>query len=194
MSRQAKPTNPSTKTLWSILCKALTLRENLYEDALSTPKARRRALTIVVLAALSHALGGTVILLFGRAPLWFIFLAFFINAASVIAGYYFWTFTILKLGKWMKKRALSYDDLLTPIGFAYAPQILNVLTLIPLLGRPIQLILAAWSWLAVTIAVRESLNISTPPAALICLIGWPLIQFLIGSLQVLEQSWVQVLR
>lgn len=194
MSSQTKPANQKSKTLWVILRRALALRETLYEDALSIPKAHRRGLTIVVLAALSHGLGGTVILLFSRPPFWFVLLAFGVNAASVIAGYYFWTFTIFKLGQWRKLQAPHYQDLLPPIGFAYAPQILNILTLIPLLGRPIQLVLAAWSWLAVTIAVRESLTISTPPAALMCLIGWPLIQLGIGSLQVLEQSWAQSLR
>lgn len=185
----SKQDRSQRRTLWNVLWKALALQENLYEEARSTPRAHRRALTLVILAAISHALGGTVILLFGRTPVWFVLLAFVINAASVVGGYYFWTFSILKLGHWLKRKALTYEDLLSPIGFAYAPQVLNILTLVPLLGRPIQLILAAWSWLAVTIAVRESLDVGTPLAALICLIGWPIIQLAIGSLLILEQSW-----
>jgi len=45
--------------------------------------------------------------------------------------------------------------LLSPIGFAYAPQVLNFLTLVSLLGQPIGQVLAVWSLLAVIVAVHE---------------------------------------
>ncbi|MFB2769990.1 hypothetical protein ACE1AT_12005 [Pelatocladus sp. BLCC-F211] len=46
--------------------------------------------------------------------------------------------------------------------------------------------------LAVIVAVRQGLDISTRQAAFICLIGWPLIQILIGFIQVLEQELVKL--
>lgn len=81
--------------------------------------------------------------------------------------------------------------MLSPIGFAYAPQVLNFLTLIPFLGRPIELVLSVWSLLAVIVAVRQGLDISTNWAALICLVGWPLIQVAIGLVQTFEQGLVR---
>jgi hypothetical protein len=182
----------SPNTLWVIFRKALALRPNFYEDAYKLPQARRRAFLIVVLAAISHGLGGTVILLFSRAPTGFLLLAFVINASIIVGGYYFWTFTIFKLGQRFKGKVPQYKNLLSPVGFAYAPQVLNILTLIPLLGRPIQLVLAIWSWLTVTIATREAFSISTPPAALMGFVGWMIIQIAIGLLQVLEQHWIQL--
>ncbi|MGB7440756.1 MAG: YIP1 family protein [Coleofasciculaceae cyanobacterium] len=175
------------RRLWTTLCKALSLNANFYEDARNTPKTHRRALTIVILAALSHALGSAVILLLNRSPLPILLLALLIDTLSVVGGYYFWTFTIFKIGQWLKPIDPTYGDLLSPIGFAYAPQVLNFLTLIPLLGRPIELVLAIWSLLAVIVAVREGLDIRTRTAALICLVGWPLIQAAIGFIQVFEQ-------
>jgi hypothetical protein len=97
----------------------------------------------------------------------------------------------LKIGQWLKPIDPTYGDLLIPIGFAYAPQVLNFLTLIPLLGRPIELILALWSLLAVIVAVRQGLDITTQRATFICLVGWPLIQIAIGFVQVLEQQLVR---
>jgi hypothetical protein len=76
---------------------------------------------------------------------------------------------------------------LVPIGFAYAPQALNFLTLIPLLGEGIERILAVWSLLAVIVAVRQGLDIKTRWAVLICLVGWPLIQIAIGFVELIEQ-------
>ena len=178
----------SKLNLGKTLREALTLDADFYEHTPNTPKSRRLARTIVILAAVSHALGSAFILLINRTTLPLLVLALIINALSVVLGYYFWTLTIWKIGDWFKPNHVTYRNLLIPIGFAYAPQVLNFLTLIPLLGRSIQLVLAIWSLLAVIIAVRQGLDISTTWAALICLIGWPLIQVAIGFVQVFEQT------
>ena len=173
-------------TLWN----ALALDANFYENARNTPRTHRLARTIVILAAVSHALGSAVILLINLATLPLLVLSLLIDGISVVGGYYFWTLTIWKIGQGLRRNSPSYGDLLSPIGFAYAPQVLNFLTLIPLLGRPIELVLAVWSLLAVIVAVRQGLDISTARAALICLVGWPLVQVAIGFVQVLEQKLV----
>jgi glucan phosphoethanolaminetransferase (alkaline phosphatase superfamily) len=180
--------NKSHQRLCKTLRNALALNANFYENTYNTQKNRRIALTIVILAAFSQALGSAVILLINRATFPILLLTLLINILSLVAGYYFWTFTIWKIGQWLKPIDPTYGDLLSPIGFAYAPQVLNFLTLIPLLGRPIELVLAVWTLLAAIIAVRQGLDISTRKAALICLVGWPLIQIAIGFVQVLEQN------
>lgn len=174
------------KTLW----KALKLRAGFYDNAHRIPKANQLALTVVLLAAFSQLLGSLVILLINRATLPLLGLILLLQGMAIVAGYYFWTFTIWKLGHWFRCNTPPYKELLNPIGFAYAPQVLNFLTLIPLLGRPIELVLAVWSLLAVIVAVREGLNISTRWATLACLVGWPLIQLAIGFIQISGQSWV----
>jgi len=45
--------------------------------------------------------------------------------------------------------------------------------------------------LAVIVAVRQGLDISTTWAAVICLIGWPLIQVAINFVQVFEQTFLK---
>lgn len=119
--------------------------------------------------------------------------ALVLDGLAIVAGYYFWTFTVWKIGQWLKPIDPTFSDLLSSIGFAYAPQILNVLTLVPLLGRPIELILAIWSLLAVIVAVRQGLDISTRWSALICVVGWTALQTAIGFVQVLEQEVAKVL-
>ncbi|WGV28039.1 Yip1 family protein [Halotia branconii] len=170
---------------------ALALNGDFYENAHNTQRNRSLALSIVILAAISHAIGSGVILLINRATIFVLLTGLLIDAIAIIAGYYFWTFTIWKIGQWLKPIDPTYGDLLIPLGFAYAPQLLNFFTLIPLLGRPIELILAVWSLLAVIVAVRQGLDITTRRAAFICLVGWPLIQIAIGFVQVLEQRLVR---
>ncbi len=58
---------------------------------------------------------------------------------------------------------------------------------LPILVR----VLAVWSLLTVIVAVRQGLDISTRWAALICLVGWPLIQVAIGFVQVFEQTFLK---
>lgn len=171
--------------LRATLCKALSLQAEFYDAARSTSRAHRIALTIVLLASVSHTLGSAVILIINRASLLYLLFALAINGLSVIGGYYVWTWMIWQIGQLIKINAPSYRELLVPIGFAYAPQTLNVLTLVPLLGRPIQLVLAAWSLLTVIVAVREGLGIRTRRAVLICVVGWSLVQLAIGAIQVL---------
>ncbi|NEQ27170.1 MAG: hypothetical protein F6K28_50820, partial [Microcoleus sp. SIO2G3] len=79
-------------------------------------------------------------------------------------------------------------------GFAYAPQVMSFLTLIPLLGRPIILALAAWSLLTITVAVRQGLDIKTRWALAIALVGWIPIQTAIGSVEVLLQVLIEATR
>lgn len=183
--------NPSPVTFWTTLWNALALNASFYENARNTPKNRRIAQQIVFLAAFSHMIGSLVILLINRATVSILLLALLIDGLSVIVGYYFWTFVVFKVGQWLKPIDPTYRDLLSPIGFAYAPQVLNFLTLIPLLGRPIELILSVWSLLAVIVSVRQGLDIRTRWAAFICLLGWIPIQVAIGFVQVLEQELVR---
>jgi len=179
----------SKNSKWSLgrtLQEALTLDAHFYEDAHRSSSSQRLALTVVILAAVSNALGSAFILLINRVSPTMFVIALAINAISVVIGYYFWTLTTWQLGQWFKPNHASFRELLIPIGFAYAPQVLNFLTLIPLLGRPIQLGLAVWSLLAVIVAVRQGLDISTIWAASICLVGWPLVQVAVGLVQIFE--------
>ncbi len=186
---QAKETQTN---LWQTLGNALALKPNFYENARSTEHNHRITITIVTLAATSHAIGSALILLINRASPSVLVLALLIDVLSIGLGYYFWTLTIWQIGRWLKRFDLTYGDLLVPIGFAYAPQVLNFLTVIPLLGRFIELILAAWSLLAVIIAVRQGLDIKTSWAIAICLVGWPIIQIAVGLVQLLEQALLEL--
>ncbi|MER3432907.1 MAG: hypothetical protein C4288_05600 [Leptolyngbya sp. ERB_1_1] len=177
--------------IWQTIRAALTLNAELYENAQNTPKTHRLAFTIVLLAALSRAIGSLSILLLTRTTLLASILALSLDILSVIVSYYVWTFTIWKVGRWLRTDSPSYRALLSPIGFAYAPQVLNFLTLIPLLGRSIELMLAVWTLLAVIVAVRQALDVRTRRAAIICLLCFPLIQVVTGVIQAVQQLFVR---
>ena len=66
------------------------------------------------------------------------------------------------------------------IGFAQAPQALNLLRFIPILGGIIGFVAGIWSLVAAFIAVRQGLDIDNTKAAITVIIGW--IVVFVGSL------------
>lgn len=122
----------SVQSFWMSLRNALMLNSIFYENIQNTPKNRQIALLIVGMATLSHMLGSGVILLINRPSFSILLLALFLDGLSVIVSYYCWTLILYKFGQRLKPNHPTYQDLLSPIGVAYAPQMLNFLTLIPL--------------------------------------------------------------
>lgn len=184
-NRKVRPPHSIRVSLGIALQQALALNANFYDRVKSTPQNRRIALLIVILAGISQAIGSSVISLINQAGIFSLIKTSLLTGLTIVAGYYLWTFAIWKIGQWLKPIDPTYNDLLIPVGFAYAPQVLNFLTLIPLLGRPIQLSLAVWSLLAVVVATREGLDISTRRAVVISLLFWLPLQTAIGAIQVL---------
>lgn len=171
--------------LFPALQSALTLKGNFYEQVQTTPQHQHLALLVVVLASMSHGLGSLAILSLNQTSLPLLLLLALLDGVLILAGYFLWTLAIFKIGQKLKPIDPGYEDLLGPIGFAYTPQIFNFLTLIPLLGRPMELVLAAWSLLAAIVAIRQGLDISTGKATAICLLTWIPLQVAIGSAQLL---------
>lgn len=180
--------------IWSMSLKhtvwhALTLDSRFYQAARSEPKTRRLALRVVVLAALSRAIANILISLLNRAtPLGLVITAL-LGIFTVIVCYYFWTFTIWKIGQWLKCNPPSYRELLCPVGFAYAPQLLMFITIIPVFGRAIELLLSVWTLYAVILAVSEAMNITKLRAALISLVSFPIVQIVPILIQVIAQQF-----
>ncbi|MEA5601034.1 hypothetical protein [Nostoc sp. UHCC 0252] len=185
MSNRAS-TNRIKKVLWDVFI----LKGNFDEDSCRIPNAVKTAQVIVILAAIAHASGSVIIPLLAQVTLSLLIFIFVINALSVIAGYYFWTFTIWKIGQQLRLSIPTYRELLIPIGFAHTPQIFNFFTVIPLLGRPIEIGLSIWSLLAVIVALKGWLNIKLVRAILISLSGWLIVQIAIGVIQITLQRLI----
>lgn len=173
------------QTIWH----ALTLDAQLYQTARGEQKTLRSALIIVVLAALSRAIANILISLLNRATLPALIVTVLLGIITVIICYYFWTFTIWKAGQWLKLNPPSYRELLCPVGFAYAPQLLNFTTVLPVLGRAIELILSLWTLYAVILAVSKAMNISKLRAALMSVLSFPIVQIVPILIQVVAQQF-----
>ncbi|WP_373525281.1 YIP1 family protein [Nostoc sp.] len=166
--------------------KALTLNEDFYSNIPDNAAHRQFSRLIVLLAALSYSIGSVIILAMNREAPITLAISFVIGMALIVGSYYFWAFTIGKLLQWTTSDLPSHRGLLNLIGFSYAPQLFALFTLIPLLGRPIELLLNAWSLFAIITALRHKLNIKLLKAFLVCLPGWLLSNIGIGTTQILQ--------
>jgi hypothetical protein len=171
--------------------RALTLEPEFYADTYRVSRTRRSAQILVGVAALSHAVGSSMILLTYNRSIGLQLLAFLINTVSIIAGYYVWTVTIWQLGTWLQMPLSDYKRLLNPIGFTYAPQVFNIFTVVPLLGRPIELGLALWSLVAAIVALHSGLHIKLGKAIGICTLVWIGVQVAIGIVQIGVQGFLE---
>ncbi|PSN09973.1 hypothetical protein C7293_29720 [filamentous cyanobacterium CCT1] len=180
----------SIRWLRQVLADALTLNQDFYEHSHRYPAATQYARGIVALAGLSHGLGSGLILLLYKPSFLELALGVLSNGLSVVVGYYLWTYGLWKINTYLAPPVPPYRELLVPVGFAYAPQMFNLLTVIPLLGRPITLTLAGWTLLGAIAAVRAGLNIGLVKATLLAGVGFTLVQVGIGLVQEGVQNWV----
>jgi hypothetical protein len=174
--------------LKQVVAQVLTLTPDYADTAQQLEKPRRKAQNIVVLAAVSHAVGSVVILLIYQASWLLLLLGFVGNAVALWAGYWAWSFAIAKLSQPLNLRRLHYRDLLPLVGFAHIPQVFNFFTVVPLLGRPIEITLATWSLLAVIVAVQQKFGMRYRSAIALVSPGWLVVQIAIGTVQVLIQQ------
>ncbi len=148
------------------LVRAIKLDKELYEEVEADRDATRQAVSVVVLAALAGAVGMS-----GR------------GGPGMVAG------VLVALGGWVIAALIIFvvgtrllpqpqtrsnpGELLRTLGFANAPGLLYVLSVIPPLGRPVRLVVSVWLLIAWVIAVRQALDYdNTGRAVLVCVIGW----------------------
>jgi len=74
-----------------------------------------------------------------------------------ICNWLFWVFIAQLVGLRWGSRA-DFEQLMRPVGFAHAPGVLRVLTLVPSLAVPVGLIVFLWTACARILAVREAMQ------------------------------------
>jgi ATP/ADP translocase len=150
---------------------ALKLDANTFEDIERDPAAMGQAVGIIALASLASNLGQIWRLGFG---------VMLIGVCASLVGYVLWAVIVWVAGtKLMPDPATKADfaETFRTIAFAAAPGLLGVVTIIPLLGWLLLLVLTPimllWSIAAMVIAVRQVLDYTdTFKAVIVVLIGF----------------------
>lgn len=143
---------------------ALRLDPATYEDIEHDSSATMQAVAVVVVVTIltgigaatrdSNAIIGAVI---------FSLISWVIYTLAV----YFVGTTILKA----PETSATFEQVLRPLGFAYAPNALGLLSGVPAVGWLISLLAAIWGIAASIVAIRQSLEVTTGRAVAIAIVA-----------------------
>ena len=147
--------------------RAAKLDASLYEEVEADKTALGQATLVVVASSVAAGIGS--IAHGGVAGL-------FVGAFAALIGWYGWAYLTYLIGTKILPEAQTEADfgqLLRTIGFASSPGVIQVLGIIPGLGKIIAVAAALWMLVAMVIAVRHALDYSgTLRAVGVCAIGW----------------------
>ena len=151
--------------------RAAKLDVTLYNEVEADASLNRQALMVVIFAAVLSFIGSAVGGLFSSSISTTLLLAVFIAVWTVV-GYYIWSYLTWFIGTRFFGGTAEPGELMRTIGYAYAPQWLNVLNFIPCVGAILSIVVSIWSLVAGIIAIREALDVDTGKAVITAIIGW----------------------
>ncbi|HUG00838.1 MAG TPA: hypothetical protein VML95_03185 [Longimicrobiales bacterium] len=134
----------------------------VYEDVEHDTSATAQAGVVVGLVAVATAVGG----LGGSG------FALFGSIVAAYAGWLLWSGVVFLIGQHLMNGTATWGEVLRTVGFAQSPGVLYALAFLPLLGGLISGAVWVWLLLAVFVAVRQALDVSSGAALLTVLLGW----------------------
>ncbi len=146
---------------------AMKLDPNAFEDVERDPTAIGQSVGVIVLAAVAEGIG---FIYYGGLT------GIVRGAFSAIIGFLVWSLIIWLVGtKLMPEPATKADfpETFRVLGFAAAPGLATVITIIPIIGWLLLFVIWLWRIAAMVVAVRQVLDYSTTGKAIVVvLIGF----------------------
>jgi len=146
---------------------AMKLDPNAFEDVERDPTAIGQSVSVIVLAAVAAGIGNVF-----RGGL----TGIVYGACLSVVGFLVWSLIVWVIGtKVMPEPATKadYPETFRVLGFSAAPGLASVVTIIPILGYLLMLLIWLWQIAAMIIAVKAVLDYSTlGKAIIVVVIGW----------------------
>jgi hypothetical protein len=146
---------------------AMKLDPNAFEDVERDPTAIGQSVGVIVLAAVAAGIGN----MFRGGLTGIVY-----GACLSVVGFLVWSLIVWVIGtKVMPEPATKadYPETFRVLGFSAAPGLASVITIIPILGYLLMLLIWLWQIAAMIIAVKAVLDYSTMGKAIIVVvIGW----------------------
>jgi hypothetical protein len=143
---------------------AMKLDPNTFEDVERDTTAIGQSVGVIVLAAVAAGIGNIY---------WGGFTGIVTGALLSIISFLIWSLIVWVIGtKVMPEPATKadYPETFRVVGFSAAPGIASVVTIIPILGWLLMLVIWIWQIAAMVVAVRQVLDYSTTGKAIIVVV------------------------
>jgi hypothetical protein len=153
------------------MMRAMRLDKSFYEEVEHDPSYNQDALIVVILVSLVGAVGNFLGSLIAGRSFFAAIGGLIVGLLLAVLGYFLWVFVAHFVGTRFFKGSGERGEVQRAFGFAYAPQILNILAFIPCVGGLIGLV--AWIWSIATgfVAIRQSLDQDNTNAALTVIVS-----------------------
>lgn len=166
------------------MIRAAKLEPALYNEVERETEATTQALTVVIIVAIATGISGFItFMMLGDAGL--AIRGFIGGIIGSVVGWVVWSFITYFVGTSVFGGTATPGEVLRCVGFAQAPGVLGIVGFIPCVGWLVALAAGIWVIVAVVVALREALDITTGKAigtAIIGFIAVLLIQMLLGLL------------
>ena len=157
---------------WHLISGALTLNPEVYNQINSLPQGIQVALTIVLIAGLSQAIGQCVVLFINKVQKLRFFLSLGISAIIFLFSFWFWAISLWLVSQFIFNINLELLTIIRTLGLSYTPQMLDFLIGLPYLGIPISVLLTLWSLLAEITGIQEITQLNIWGAFACNILGW----------------------
>lgn len=157
--------------IWNGMLRAMRLDKDFFEEVEHDTSYNQDALWVVIIVSIIGAIGSFLGSLFLGRSIGSAIGGMIVSLILAIAGYFIWVFVAHWIGTALFKGTGDRGEVQRAFGFAYSPQVLNILSFIPCVGGLISL--AAWIWSVVAgfIAIRQSLDQDNTNAALTVIVS-----------------------
>jgi len=165
--------------LMSRMIRAFKADKTLFEEVEKADNLTQEAFIIVGIGAISTAIGAAlgVLIVMGSIPQvagiprpGFVGTLISQLIGSVVL-YVVWAYATYFVGTRMFNGTATPQEMLRVIGYSSTPNVLGIVSFIPVLGGLIRLVLAIWGVYLGFLAVRQGLNITTQNAILTIVIS-----------------------
>lgn len=134
---------------------AAKLNVHTFEEVEADTTATKQAMTVVVLVALATGVGAI-----GKTGL----VGVLYGLGLALVGWVLWAWIIYLVGSKLlhtQSTHASWGQLARALGFAQSPGILKALSILPVVGGWIFLMVSLWQMVAMVIAVRQALDFTS---------------------------------
>jgi hypothetical protein len=141
---------------------AAKLDADSYEEVEADSGATGQAAGVVVLVAVAQGIGAAG---FGAVGL-------IGGAVAALLGWLLWAGVTYLIGDKLLGGTATWGELLRTIGFAQTPGLFMILAFVPVIGRPVAVVVSIWVLIAGVVAIRQALDFSTGKAVATAILGW----------------------
>jgi len=170
-----------TNSLIQNMIRAAKLDVDFFNAVEHDESKNQEALTVVIIVAIISAIGSAAAGFFSNG-LTAALMGLVFSLLMVIVGYYIFAYLSHFIGTKFFGGTAEVGEVLRTFGYAYSPQVLGILAIIPCLGALASLIGSIWSLVAGVVALREAMDFDTTKAILTAVIAWVIMFVIFGIL------------